>query len=206
MPMRKARINRKTNETDIQLKLNLDGNGEFEGELPLGFLKHMLSTLARHSSIDLSIKASGDTDVDSHHLTEDIGIALGQALEKALGGKAGIRRYGYALIPMDESLASAAIDISGRAKLVFDAKFESEAANGMPISLVRHFFDSLSSNARITVHIKLVYGMDPHHKIEAIFKAFARALGMAVEKGKRPAKRLAKNILERSIPSTKGLL
>ncbi len=201
MSMRKASINRKTGETDIRLLLNLDGNGEFEGELPLGFLKHMLATLARHSSIDLSIKAGGDTDVDSHHLTEDIGIALGQALEKALGGKAGIRRYGYALIPMDESLASAAIDISGRAKLVFDAEFESEAAGGMTIGLVRHFFDSLVSNARITAHIKLIYGTDPHHKIEAIFKAFARALGMAVEKDKRLAKIQAKGI-----PSTKGLL
>ncbi len=197
MSMRKARIDRKTSETDIQLLINLDGKGEFKGELPLGFLKHMLGTFAKHSNIDLNIKAGGDTDVDAHHLTEDIGIALGQAMEKALGDNAGIKRYGYALIPMDESLAWAAIDISGRAKLVFDAEFESEAANGMPIGLVRHFFDALSSNARITAHIKLVYGMDPHHKIEAIFKAFARALRMAIETDKRLAK---------SIPSTKGML
>lgn len=194
---RTAKIMRKTSETNIRIELNLDGKGEFKGELPLGFLKHMLGTLAKHSSIDLSVKATGDIDVDSHHLTEDIGIAIGEALDKALGCKAGIKRYGYALIPMDESLAWAAIDTSGRAKLVFDAEFESEAANGMPIGLVRHFFDSLVSNARITAHIKLEYGMDPHHKIEAMFKAFARALGAAIELDKRQTK---------SVPSTKGAL
>ena len=207
MPMRKAGIIRKTSETNVEIELNLDGTGKFSGKVPLGFLKHMLEQLAKHGCMDLLVNASGDIEVDNHHLTEDIAIALGQALEKALSGKEGIRRYGYALIPMDEALASAAVDISGRPKLVFNTGnnagnntganlcAESETAGGMSIGMARHFFDSLALNARMTVHIELAYGLDTHHKIEAMFKAFARALRMAAETdGKMKGK----------IPSTKG--
>ena len=192
-PGRAAQIERKTSETQINVALNLDGSGENEIETGIGFLDHMLELFSKHSSIDLDIVAKGDLEVDTHHTVEDVGIVIGHAIQKALGDKKGIQRYGF-LLPMDESLARVAIDLSGRRELVWKADFKREKIGDMPTEMFSHFFKSLAYNSAMTLNIQ-VEGSNEHHKIEAIFKAFARALKMAV-----------KRTDSQSIPSTKGQL
>ena len=194
--MRKAQIKRETRETDIKLDLNLDGIGKSQIETGIGFLDHMLELFAKHSLIDLKIQAKGDLNVDEHHTTEDIGICLGQAIKKTLGDKKGLQRYGF-LLPMDESLAEVAIDLGGRPYLVWNVKFKREKIGDMPTELFEDFFKAIADNLQANIHINLKYGRNEHHMAEAIFKAFAKALRLAVSKDAR-----AKNL----IPSTKGKL
>lgn len=197
---RTARLERQTSESQISVELNLDGSGAHDIETGVPFFDHMLTAFARHALIDLTVRAVGDVHIDVHHTVEDTGILLGTALLEALGEKRGITRYGDALVPLDEALAQAVIDISGRPYLVHSgepAGFEYHLIGGhFTGSMVRHFFEALVLNARLTVHLRLVEGRDPHHIAEAEFKAFARAL------------RQAKSIdpLETGIPSTKGAL
>lgn len=191
---RKTSLNRKTKETSIQLALDLDGQGRSVIETGIGFLDHMLTLLARHSDMDLEVKASGDTQVDYHHTVEDAGIVLGQALKDALGDKAGVERYGWAMVPMDESLARAAVDLSGRAYLVFRVEFPTEKAGDFDMGLIEEFMQALVNNAAINLHVEVPYGRNAHHIAEAVFKALARALKQAVK------------ITGKDIPSTKGTL
>ena len=193
MPMRTSKISRKTKETDIQLELNLDGTGIADISMGIGFFDHMLTSFARHSEFDIKIRSEGDLYIDEHHLVEDIGIVLGKAIEEALGNMVGIARFGEARIPMDESLADVALDISGRKYLVLKADFTTPNVGQLNTQLVRHFFDTLASNAKITIHAS-VYGDNDHHKIEALFKAFAYAMKRAVK------------IEGKNIKSTKGTL
>lgn len=193
--MRTAHIHRKTNETDIYVELNLDGKGDAQISTSIAFLDHMLTLFAFHSQIDLKIKAKGDTEVDYHHLIEDIGITLGQALHSALADKKGINRYGFFLLPMDETLAETTIDISGRAYLVYNVKLLSLSHRDFEFSLFEDFFRAMTSHAMITLHINVRYGRDSHHIFEAIFKSFARALRQAISVD-----------TNNSLPSTKGLL
>lgn len=194
--MRKSTVKRDTNETQIEVSVNLDGTGEREISTGIGFFDHMLELFAKHSGIDLVVKARGDLRVDEHHTVEDIGICLGQALRKALGDKKGIERYGF-LLPMDESLAMCAIDLGGRSYLVFNYEPKREYVGEFPTELLQDFFQAVAENLVANVHIELKYGRNEHHKIEAIFKAFARAMKMAIAKDiKNP------NLL----PSTKGKL
>jgi imidazoleglycerol-phosphate dehydratase len=197
---RTASLERSTSESQISLSLDLDGTGESDIDTGVPFFDHMLTALARHSLTDLTVRATGDVHIDVHHTVEDTGILLGQAILEALGDKSGISRYGDALVPLDEALAQAVIDISGRPYLVHSgepAGFEFHLIGGhFTGSMVRHFFEALVLNARLTVHLKLIEGRDPHHIAEAEFKAFARAL--------RQAK--AKDPLVSGIPSTKGAL
>ena len=195
--MRTAQITRKTNETDIQLSLNLDGRGESSIESGVGFLDHMLTLLSRHGRMDLELTCRGDTYVDDHHTVEDIGIALGQALRSALGDKRGVRRYGQRLLPMDEALALVAVDLSGRACLGFDAPLPAQKVGTFDTELVEEFFLALVREAAITLHIRLLAGKNTHHIIEGIFKAVARALREACEIDPAAAG---------EIPSTKGTL
>jgi imidazoleglycerol-phosphate dehydratase len=193
---RTAEISRQTRETKVQVALNLDGTGEADLETGVGFFNHMLELLSRHSLIDLTVHAEGDLDVDFHHTVEDVGIVLGQALEKALGEKKGIGRYGWAIVPMDESLAQVAIDISGRAAFVFNVDFKGPAIGTFDVELVREFFKALANTAKMNLHVTVPYGENNHHISEAIFKATAKALRQAVSIDPRnPA-----------IPSTKGSL
>ncbi|HEV8290930.1 MAG TPA: imidazoleglycerol-phosphate dehydratase HisB [Tepidisphaeraceae bacterium] len=193
---RAADISRQTRETKVQVALNLDGTGEADLETGVGFFNHMLELLSRHSLIDLTVHAEGDLDVDFHHTVEDVGIVLGQALEKALGEKKGIGRYGWAIVPMDESLAQVAIDISGRAAFVFNVDFKGATIGTFDVELVREFFKALANAAKINLHVTVPYGENNHHISEAIFKATAKALRQAVSIDPRnPA-----------IPSTKGSL
>ena len=194
---RKALINRRTAETQIKVSLALDGRGRFENRTGIRFLDHMLDLVARHGAFDLTIIATGDLDVDQHHTVEDVGIALGEAVAKAIGNKRGINRAGYFVMPMDETLAVAAIDLSGRPHAVIDTKATVPMVGGLQTELVHDFFDGFAMAARANVHLKVIYGRSNHHKIEACFKAFARALRIACSKDKRLAKML---------PSTKGLL
>jgi imidazoleglycerol-phosphate dehydratase len=191
---RKAALDRKTKETSIRLSLVLDGTGKSKIETGIGFLDHMLTLLSRHSGIDLDVEASGDTKVDYHHTVEDAGIVLGQALKDALGDKAGIERYGWAMIPMDESLARAAVDLSGRAYLVFRVEFPTEKAGDFDMGLIEEFMQALANNAAINLHIEVPYGRNTHHIAEAAFKALARALKQAIR------------ITGKDVPSTKGTL
>lgn len=191
-PKRCASISRKTNETSIVVNINLDGTGQAKVSTGIGFFDHMLEQLAKHSGIDTEIVCLGDLQVDEHHTIEDVGIALGEALRKALGEKAGISRYGFA-IPMDESKASVMLDFSGRSYLVFKGTFTRDYVGQMPTEMVKHFFHSLAYSAQVTMHIDFD-GENDHHKVEAIFKAFARSLGMAVKKEGN------------NIPSTKGII
>ena len=191
--MRTGKISRKTKETDIQLELNLDGTGIADISIGVGFFDHMLTSFARHAEFDIKIRSEGDLYVDEHHLVEDTGIVLGKALSEALGNMVGIARFGEARIPMDEALADVAVDISGRRYLVLKADFAAPNVGQFNTQLVRHFFDTLASNAKITIHAS-VYGDNDHHKIEALFKSFARAL------------KDASTIEHDSIPSTKGIL
>ena len=195
--MRAAEIKRKTNETDIEMTLNLDGTGKNEIDTGCGFLDHMLELFARHGRMDLTVKCVGDTHVDYHHTVEDVGIVLGQAFAKAIGEKRGISRYGSILLPMDETLILASIDISGRAYLNYDVQIPTPAVGGMDTELVEEFFISFVRNSDITLHIKQLEGKNSHHIIEGIFKAFGRALCKAVFEDKT---------LGGEIPSTKGLL
>lgn len=194
--MRKAVIERKTEETDIKVELTLDGKGKYEIKTPIAFLNHMLELMAYHGRFDLTINASGDIDVDFHHLIEDLGIVIGSAIKEALGKKEGINRYGNAVIPMDESLAEVTVDLSGRPYLVYKVKNRTARLRELEVSLFEDFFRSLSNNALMNLHIRLHYGRDPHHIFESIFKAFGRAL--------REAVKIVPELKE--APSTKGRL
>ena len=196
MAKRKAVVERQTKETSVRVELALDGGGTTSAQTRVGFLDHMLDLLGKHARFDLVVQASGDTEVDDHHTVEDIGIALGQALDQALGDRAGITRFGQAAVPMDEALAQVAIDLSGRGFLVLNADFGQEKIGSFDVSLVREFLQALASNARMTLHIDAPYGDDGHHIAEAIFKALARALAGAVSIDPRV----------RGVPSTKGVL
>jgi len=194
---RTATIRRKTNETDIRLKLNLDGHGKSRITTGIRFFDHMLDLVARHGAFDLEIAAKGDLDVDQHHTVEDVGITLGEALLKALGSKRGILRAGYFLMPMDESLAAAAVDLSGRPYCVIHATISEKRVGDFQTELAEDFFQGFAQAARANVHLRALYGRSSHHQVEAIFKAFARALRFAVSRDKR---------LRSVLPSTKGLL
>jgi len=191
--MRESKLSRKTNETDIEIKITLDGSGNSDINTGIAFFDHMLNSFAKHGSFDITIIARGDLTVDEHHTVEDVGITLGSAIVKALGDKKGIERFADARVPMDEALASAAIDISGRSFLVFNAKFTNPNIGGLTSQNVRHFFESLTANAGINAHIE-VTGENDHHKAEALFKAFGIALKRAVR------------VTGSGIPSTKGVL
>jgi imidazoleglycerol-phosphate dehydratase len=200
LKLRRARrgiIDRRTAETQIKVTLSLDGKGTFSNNTGIRFLDHMLDLVARHGGFDLKVKATGDLDVDQHHTVEDTGIALGEAVAAAIGDKKGINRAGYFVMPMDETLAVAAIDLSGRPHAVIDTKVTVNMVGGLQTELVHDFFDGFAMAARANVHLKVMYGRSNHHKIEACFKAFARALRMACSKDKR---------LSKTLPSTKGLL
>ncbi len=194
---RTARLTRTTSETDITLELNLDGTGASTIDTGVGFFDHMLTAFARHALFDLTVQAKGDLHIDSHHTVEDVGIVLGQAIRQALGDKRGITRFGQALLPMDEALAEAAIDISGRAHVAWSVAFERPMLGTMDTQLVEEFFRALAGNALLTLHVTLRAGSNAHHVAEACFKAAARALRMAV------APDLRQN---GAIPSTKGAL
>ena len=177
----KAGVKRTTGETDISIKIDIDGQGKSDIDTGIGFFDHMLTALSKHSGIDMDISCKGDLQVDAHHSVEDVGIVLGKALNQALGDKIGIRRYGSASIPMDEALGTCSLDISGRAFLVFDCKFADEFCGTMDTQLFEEFFRSFAFNAGITLHIACPYGANDHHKAEAMFKALARALREATE-------------------------
>ncbi len=194
---RTASIRRKTNETDIRLKMNLDGRGKSRVTTGIRFFDHMLDLVARHGAFDLEITAKGDLDVDQHHTVEDMGIALGEAVVKALGSKRGILRAGYFLMPMDETLAAAAVDLSGRPYCVVNAKISAKRVGDFQTELTEDFFQGFAQAARANVHLRALYGRSSHHQVEAMFKAFARALRFAVSRDKR---------LRSVLPSTKGLL
>jgi len=179
--IRKAEISRKTMETDITAKLTLDGKGNSIIDTGIGFLDHMLTLFTKHGQLDLDLTARGDTYVDAHHTVEDIGIVLGKCIAEALGNKESIQRYGNSFVPMDESLAQVCLDISGRAFLVYDIPFTNEMTGTMETQLFEEFFRALAFNAGITLHVKLHYGKNSHHMIEAVFKAFGRALKEAVK-------------------------
>jgi imidazoleglycerol-phosphate dehydratase len=195
--MRTASIHRKTNETDIQVEINLDGTGVYEISTGIGFLDHMLEQLSRHSLIDISLKALGDLHIDQHHTTEDSGIALGEAVAKALGDRRGITRYGHAYAPMDETLTRSAIDISGRPYLVWKLEFSQAKLGDFDTELFREWFHAFAGSAGITLHVETLYGRNNHHIIESAFKATARALRAAVTIDPRKAD---------AVPSTKGTL
>jgi imidazoleglycerol-phosphate dehydratase len=195
--VRRAVIDRRTTETQIALAIGLDGKGRYTVRTGIRFLDHMLELFARHGGFDLTIDARGDLDVDQHHTVEDLGIALGEAVSKALGGRTGINRAGYFVMPMDETLAVAAIDLGGRPHAVVDLKVKAVRVGDLQTELVHDFFEGFAIGARANVHVKVLYGRSSHHKIEAVFKAFARGLRVAVAKDRRLAKLL---------PSTKGLL
>jgi len=193
-----ASVTRQTNETQIGLNLNLDGQGAFSCDVEVGFFKHMLHLLALHASIDLDLKATGDLDVDDHHLVEDVGLVLGQALREALGDKAGIERYGSSLLPMDEVLVAVALDLSGRFTFCSDYVPQQEKVGDLSTEMVSHFFRSLAVEARANLHFRFLNpGENEHHRIEAMFKGFARALRQAVTLNARSGS---------SVPSTKGSL
>jgi imidazoleglycerol-phosphate dehydratase len=195
--MRKKKIIRKTTETQIRLELTIDGRGRYSISTGIRFLDHMLELFARHGGFDLTLQASGDLDVDQHHTVEDIGIVLGEAFDGALGDKRGILRAGYFLMPMDETLGLAAVDFSGRSSSVVETRVRARIVGDLQTELVHDFFEGFSRGARAGIHAKVLYGRSSHHKIESLFKAFARALRVACSRDRRLAKML---------PSTKGLL
>ena len=195
--MRNAKIARKTAETDINVEISLDGSGTYDNETGVGFFDHMLDQLARHSLIDMRVRCAGDLHIDDHHTVEDVGIALGQALAQALGDKKGIRRYGACLLPMDDALVHAALDLSGRPYLVWNVDLPTPKIGTFDTELVREFFQALSTHGGITLHVDALHGINSHHIAEAAFKAVARALRDAVETDPRKAD---------AIPSTKGAL
>ncbi|RBI74679.1 imidazoleglycerol-phosphate dehydratase HisB [Roseovarius sp. TE539] len=195
--MRNATVTRKTAETDISVGIALDGTGAYDNATGIGFFDHMLDQLARHALIDVTVRCIGDTHIDDHHSVEDVGIALGQALAEALGDKRGIRRYGACLLPMDDALVRAALDLSGRPYLVWKVEMPTERIGAFDTELVREFFQAVCTHGGITLHVEALNGINSHHIAEAAFKAVAQALRMAVETDQR--KRDA-------IPSTKGTL
>ena len=195
--MREGRVERKTGETEIAVRVNLDGTGAYKADTGIGFLDHMLAQLARHSLIDLEVQAKGDLHIDAHHTTEDTGIALGQAVAQALGARTGIQRYGHAYLPMDEALTRVALDLSNRAYLVWKVDFSRDKVGDFDTELFREFFQAFAQNAGITLHVETLYGDNNHHIAESAFKALARALRMAVEIDPRKADQ---------VPSTKGAL
>jgi imidazoleglycerol-phosphate dehydratase len=195
--MRRATINRETKETRIVLRLTLDGKGRYDVHSGIRFLDHMLELFARHGAFDLELDARGDLDVDQHHTVEDIGIALGEAVSSALGNRRGINRAGYFIMPMDETLAVAAVDLGGRIHTVVDLRLKVRQVGDLQAELVTDFFEGFAQGARANVHLKVLYGRSSHHHVEAVFKAFARALRVACARDRR---------LARMLPSTKGLL
>ena len=194
--MRTSEIKRQTNETDIYISVDIDGSGKSQIDTGIGFFDHMLCLFARHSLMDITIKCKGDTYVDCHHTVEDVGIALGQAIKEALGDKSGITRYGTFFVPMDEAMAMVSIDLSGRSYLCFDGEFALSKLGDFDTEMAEDFFQAFSSSCSATVHVKVMYGRNTHHKIEAVFKAFARALAQAAVIDSRV----------NGIPSTKGVL
>lgn len=195
--MRRATIDRRTSETQIVVRLALDGKGRYNVTTGIRFLDHMLELVARHGAFDLTVKATGDLDVDQHHTVEDIGIALGEAVSKAVGSRRGINRAGYFVMPMDETLGVVAIDLSGRVHAVVDLKLRVRRVGDLQAELVHDFFEGFAQGARSNLHVKVLYGRSSHHQIEALFKAFARALRVACSRDRQ---------LGRILPSTKGLL
>lgn len=194
---RKTSFQRKTKETDIKIKLNIDGKGKTEISTPIPFLNHLLDNFGKHGLFDLKIKAKGDIEIDQHHTVEDIGICLGGAFKKALGDKKGINRSGYFVFPLDEALSVVSLDISGRAFLNFDCKFKRPKIGDLDSDLIKEFFWGFVRHLEATLHIRVLYGEDDHHKAESIFKAFAKTMKMACSRDKRILKEL---------PSTKGLI
>ena len=195
--MRKAALHRKTAETDIQIALTIEGQGKYEVSTGIRFFDHMLELFTRHGSFDLKLTAVGDLDVDQHHTVEDVGIGLGEAFDRALGDRRGILRAGYFLMPMDETLGLAAVDFGGRAVAVVQTKVRATRVGDLQTELVHDFFEGFARGARANIHARVLYGRSSHHKIEALFKAFARALRVACSKDRQ---------LKRMLPSTKGLL
>ena len=196
MNKRTATIHRQTKETDIHLTINLDGTGQAKVTTGVGFLDHMLTAFAVHGLFDLTVQAVGDLHIDSHHTIEDVGIVLGQALDKALGDRSGIQRMGHAYVPMDEALGFVTLDISGRAYTIFQAEWNTPMIGQFPTDLVQHFFESVAVHARLTLHAEVVRGRNDHHKAEALFKALARALDAATRQDPRRT----------DVPSTKGTM
>ena len=195
--MRKAEVTRKTNETQITVAVNLDGTGRARLATGVPFLDHMLDQVARHGLVDLEVKAAGDLHIDAHHTVEDIGITLGQAMAKALGDKKGIRRYGHAYVPLDEALSRVVVDFSGRPGLEYHVQFSRALVGDFDVDLMHEFFQGFVNHAQVTLHVDNLRGVNAHHQCETVFKAFARALRMAVELDPRAGGR---------IPSTKGKL
>ena len=195
--MRTADLQRKTNETDIRVSINIDGTGQYDIDTGIGFLDHMLEQLARHSLMDITLKAAGDLHIDAHHTTEDTGWAIGEALNKALGDRAGITRYAHTLLPMDETLSTVALDISGRPFLVWQVELPSEVLGSMETELFREWFQAFAMGARITLHVRNDYGVNTHHIVESCYNALARSLREATQIDARSDGR---------IPSTKGSL
>jgi imidazoleglycerol-phosphate dehydratase len=195
--VRRGVIDRQTRETSIRVRLALDGRGRYRIATGIRFLDHMLELVTRHGGFDLEIDARGDLDVDQHHTVEDLGIALGEAVSKALGARRGINRAGYFVMPMDETLGVAAIDLGGRAHAVVDLRLKVRRVGDLQAELITDFFEGFAQGARANVHLKVLYGRSSHHQVEALFKAFARALRFACSKDRR---------LARTLPSTKGLL
>ncbi|MGQ9647125.1 MAG: imidazoleglycerol-phosphate dehydratase HisB [Thermodesulfobacteriota bacterium] len=193
---RKAEVKRKTKETEISLKIDLDGSGKYSIRTGIPFFDHMLSLLTYHSSLDVSLKARGDTGVDAHHTVEDVGICLGDGIRKALGEGKGIQRYGMAFMPMDEALASIAVDLSMRPWLVFHMKLRRSRIGTFDLDLVEEFFKALCNHAGMTVHVNLLYGRNSHHMVEAVFKGLGRALRQAISVDEHSSR----------VPSTKGIL
>jgi imidazoleglycerol-phosphate dehydratase len=195
--MRKANLHRKTAETGIRIALTIEGRGKYEISTGIRFLDHMLELFARHGAFDLKLAAAGDLDVDQHHTVEDVGLALGAAFDRALGDRRGILRAGYFVMPMDETLGLAAVDFGGRAAAIVNTKVHAARVGDLQVELVYDFFEGFARGARANVHARVLYGRSSHHKIEALFKAFARALRVACSRDRR---------LRRMLPSTKGLL
>lgn len=197
MSARTATVTRKTSETNIEVRLDLDGTGRFEVATGIGFLDHMLSHIAKHGVFDLSLRAEGDLHVDAHHTVEDCGLALGEAFAQALGSKAGIVRTGFAYVPLDEALAFCAVDLSGRPYAVIDLRLYGADVGGLPPDLYQHFLESFAAAARANLHVRVLAGVNDHHKVEAAFKALGRALDAATRIDPRRAG---------DVPSTKGIL
>jgi imidazoleglycerol-phosphate dehydratase len=195
--VRRALIDRRTTETQIRLSLVLEGQGQYSVSTGIRFLDHMLELFAKHGAFDLDVRATGDLDVDQHHTVEDLGIALGEAVSRALGDRRGINRAGYFVMPMDETLAVVALDLGGRPHAAIDLRLKVKRVGDLQAELVHDFFEGFAIGARANVHVKVLYGRSSHHQIEAVFKAFARALRVACAKDKQ---------LARMLPSTKGLL
>ena len=195
--MRRGVVNRETSETSVRIKIGLEGRGRYRISTGIRFFDHMLELAARHGAFDLTIEATGDLDVDQHHTVEDVGLALGEAVSAALGTRRGINRAGYFVMPMDDTLAVAAIDLSGRSHAVVDLGVRTRLVGDLQVELLHDFFEGFARGARANVHVKVMYGRSSHHRVEAVFKAFARALRVACARDRQ---------LARMLPTTKGLL